>query len=77
MLKQLNIALDQLLNVFIYIPGDGFGYADETISARAWRLRDRSRAFRIIDMIFFWSPDHCMNSYLSELKRRQLPKEYQ
>lgn len=77
MLKQLNIALDQLLNVFIYIPGDGFGYVDETISARAWRLRDRSRAFRIIDMIFFWSPDHCMNSYLSELKRRQLPKEYQ
>lgn len=35
---QFAIAIDQLANTVVWIPGDGFGYADETLSARAWRL---------------------------------------
>jgi hypothetical protein len=32
-IHQLSIAVDQLLNVFIYAKGEGFGMADETLSA--------------------------------------------
>ncbi len=76
-MKQFAIALDQVLNTVVWIKGDGFGYADETLSARAWRLRDQSDAWKRIDFIFFWDPDHCRKSYESELQRRHLPREYQ
>lgn len=49
-----------------------------TISARAWRLRERSHwnvARIVIDSIFF-DLKHCEKSYLSEVKRKQLPTEY-
>jgi hypothetical protein len=75
-IKQFLIALDQLANTVTWIKGDGFGFADETISARAWRLRDQSNAWRRIDRLFFWDKEHCRQSYESELMRRQLPKEY-
>jgi hypothetical protein len=75
-IKQFLIALDQLANTAVWIKGDGFGFADETLSARAWRLRDQSNAWRRIDRLFFWDKEHCRQSYESELMRRQLPKEY-
>lgn len=75
-MKQFLIALDQLLNTLIWLKGDGFGYADESLSARAWRLRDRSKAWRRIDAIFFWDPEHCKSSYEAELLRRHLPTTY-
>lgn len=71
------IALDQLLNTVVWIKGDGFGYADETLSARSWRLRDQSNAWKRIDRIFFWDNDHCRLSYESEMNRKHLPVEYQ
>lgn len=75
-IKQILIAFDQLINTITWIKGDGFGYADETLSARAWRLRNQSRVYKIIDAIFFWEDRHCYYSYRSEKERNQLPDEY-
>ena len=75
-MKQVLIALDQLVNTLVWIKGDGFGSADETLSARAWRLRDQSNAWKRIDALFFWEEGHCRDSYLAELHRRHLPAEY-
>ncbi len=47
-----------------YIKGDGFGYADETLSARAWRLRALSRS------LFFWQEDHCKAVFASEINNK-------
>lgn len=77
MIQQFLIALDQALNTLVWIPRDGFGMADETLSARAWRLREQSNAYKVIDAIFFWQKDHCYTAYQSEKLRKQLPKEYQ
>lgn len=75
-MKQFLIAFDQLVNTLFYIKGDGFGFADETLSARAWRLRYFSNAYKVIDKMFFWEDNHCLLSYHSEMKRKQLPDEY-
>ncbi|MCK9369108.1 hypothetical protein M0R04_04070 [Candidatus Dojkabacteria bacterium] len=76
MLDQILIAIDQLLNTLVWLKCDGSGYADESLSARAWRLREYSKMYKVIDTIFFWQSAHCLISYNSEVKRRQLPKEY-
>lgn len=73
--KQVLIALDQTLNA---IAG---GWADETLSARSYRnSRDGHKnwvtARKVIDRIFFWQPNHCYQSYMSEVDRSQLPAEY-
>jgi hypothetical protein len=73
-LKQVAIACDQLGNTLLG------GYADETMSARAYRLSAVSRSWnltrRIIDVIFFWDTCHCKASHLAELERKQLPGAY-
>ena len=72
-MRQILIALDQLANTILA------GYADETLSARAYRLsRDRSRHWprRVIDALFFWDKNHCEKSYRSERLRRHLPFDY-
>lgn len=71
--KQVLIALDQLANTLLA------GHADETLSARAYRLsRDRGRHWprRVIDAIFFWDENHCERSYQSERLREHLPFDY-
>lgn len=72
--KDVFIAVDQLANTF------AGGRADESISARAWRLRRTSRGWsiarKIIDGIFFWEPGHRYQSYCSEIERKHLPDEY-
>jgi len=73
---QFGIALDQLLNTVIKIADDGYGYADEMLSARAWRLREMSRLYIWIDRLFFWDENHCEECYKIELERLQLPSEY-
>ena len=40
-MMQTLIALDQTVNTLIWARGEGFGMADETLSARMWRLRER------------------------------------
>lgn len=67
-LKQIAIAIDQLVNALLG------GYADETLSARAYRTQ--SPLERYIDAIFFWDENHCRTSFQSELERRQLPPQY-
>lgn len=72
----LAIALDQMINVLVWLKSEGFGKPDETLSARAWRLRHDSIAYKFINLLFFWQDNHCLNSYISEMERRHLPKEY-
>ena len=73
-LKQTLIALDQVINAL------AGGWADETISARAYRSQHLSRGWHwvrvIVDAVFFWDEQHCRDSYLSECGRQQLPPEY-
>jgi len=73
-LKQVAIAFDQLFNALFA------GWADETISARAYRCSDKKMrwtiAMEVIDAIFFWQQDHCLNAYLEEIERSHLPPAY-
>ena len=68
-MKQILIAIDQLANAVIG------GWADETLSSRAWR-EDRRRLVVVIDFLFFWEGNHCEASYISERQRLQLPPEF-
>lgn len=73
-IRQVAIALDQMVNAIFG------GYADETISARAYRLEHRQpyKTLRpIIDGLFFWQDQHCKKSFEAEKKRQQSPKEEQ
>lgn len=69
---QVLVAIDQLLNTLVG------GYADETLSARAYRryLRGKPWCARVINVLFFWQDNHCKEAYESELVDRQLPPEY-
>lgn len=72
---QVLIAIDQLLNTLL------LGFADETLSSRAYRAdRDGKvfgRIFRpVIDTMFFWQKRHCYQSYLSEVQRRQYSSSF-
>lgn len=75
-LLQLLIAIDQLGNVLLG------GLADETLSARAHRMRGKEHKWwgwtaGFIDRLFFWQQAHCSAAYQAEIKRRQLPSDYQ
>lgn len=75
-LKQLLIALDQLANVLIGLIGNRQAWADETMSAHAWRMQlehDRTWARKLIDTLFWFDKNHCKESYESEVLKRQLP----
>lgn len=70
--KSVLIALDQLANALLN------GWPDETLSSRAWRWEQngiRSWPRRTIDMLFFFDPDHCRESFESERTGRQQPPE--
>lgn len=72
-LAQNAIAFDQLINTLI--PG---GYADETLSSRAHRMREKGQRYwgwtaNFIDWLFFWQTEHCKNAWQEEMNRYQLP----
>lgn len=72
-MRQFLIAVDQLANTLLG------GMADETLSARAWRWEIEGRHTwprRLIDAAFFFDPNHCEQSWRSEMLRLQLPKGY-
>ena len=74
--KQMLLAIDQFINVCFFN-----GYADETISARAYRnsLKGVKRwviARRVIDGIFFWQQRHCQGAYMNEVARVHMPVAY-
>jgi hypothetical protein len=71
-LLQLLIALDQLVNVLLG------GLADETLSARAHRMREKDQPVwgwtaDAIDLLFFWQDGHCRMAHESELLRKHSP----
>jgi hypothetical protein len=69
-LYQVVVALDQTSNA---ICG---GFADETMSSRAYRMNHRypfKTYEKIINALFFWQPDHCRKAYESELTGKQRP----
>lgn len=69
---QLTIAIDQLLNTLLA------GFADETLSSRAWRCRHQKLRWMVVcvvlDVVFFWQTDHCRQSYERELYGGHLPR---
>lgn len=71
---QVLLAIDQVLNAMLW------GYADETLSARAWRCRDVKRRWAVavwcINKLFFWQDNHCRGAYAHEVQRKQLPPYY-
>lgn len=67
-MKQILIAIDQLVNTL------AGGYADETISARAHRSK-WVFVEKFINLLFL-DRNHCKDSYVSEIDRMQLPKDY-
>lgn len=72
---QVLIALDQLANALIG------GHADETLSARAHRMRVKRQPYwgwlaGFIDALFFWDKNHCFKAHMAELERKQFPDEY-
>ncbi len=79
-MKQLLIAFDQFLNCLVWIARDGFGFADETLSARLFRCHLQGLVsdvpYRLVDALFFWQPAHCHGSWRNEIERRQLPSFY-
>ena len=72
--RQVLVAVDQLANTLIG------GWADESISARAYRMHTQSKrwklAMEIIDRLFFWEQEHCQWAWMVEKARKQLPLEY-
>lgn len=71
---QIMLAVDQLVNALFG------GYADETLSSRAYRAEQNGRVagklFRpLIDTLFFWQKEHCKNAYLSEVNKLQQPEQ--
>ena len=74
-LKNISIGIDQLFNTIL------MGSPDETLSARAWRTEQKGllfgRIFRpLIDIILFFDKNHCYTSYISEVNKRQFPRDY-
>lgn len=74
---QVFIAVDQLINALLR------GWADESLSSRAWRMwvkgKPFGRFFRpLIDALFIWQSwrmDHCQRAYENEQQRYNSPAE--
>lgn len=78
-LHQLLVSLDQFLNclVGIFLYKEQI-WADMTFSATCYiwhRDGKRSWPYKVVNTIFFWQKDHCLESYQSEEQRSQLPPE--
>lgn len=76
---QLLLALDQLVNVLFG------GYADETMSSRAYRMSQRHDTslfgwrWRVCATIInglFFDRNHCRDAFMSERDNLQLPPEF-
>lgn len=72
------IGLDQFLFCLVTL---GHSYPDETLSAAAWRWemagKWSGRVLRpLIDLLFWFDPEHCRMSYESERTKAHLPSVY-
>jgi hypothetical protein len=73
MIYFINIAtaLSQLLNAVVFA-----GDPNETVSGRVYR-EDRKWAVKIIDLLFFFQPDHCLESHVADrMFSRKILGEY-
>lgn len=72
-LFEVLVGLDQLFNTVLG------GWADETMSSRAFRLEEEYWFWHVvrmgIDTVFYWQTAHCFNAYISERMRSQAPPE--
>ena len=75
-IKQIGIAIDQLVNTLLG------GFADESLSARSYRVAKKGYWYAkalewFINLLFRpFQKDHCHKAYMSEIENRQLPPEY-
>lgn len=80
-MKQILVAADQVANAVI--PG---GWADETLSSRAHRMRVKGQRYWgwtataidagwVLLSLGFGSRTHCLDAYMSEARRLQMPPE--
>lgn len=72
-LQQFLIAIDQVFNTLLA------GWADETLSSRAYRSSHKIRWYvvmKFIDALCFWQKEHCKQAYISELERNHLPRHF-
>ena len=71
--KQIAIAFDQFCNTLVG------GWADETFSARCWRLHQYTPGWalarKMVDALFFFDKNHCQTSATSEEQDTQRPPE--
>ncbi len=64
-------ALSQLLNAVVFA-----GSPSETLSGRAYR-ENRDGAVSIIDLLFFFHPEHCLESHVADrMFSRKILGEY-
>jgi hypothetical protein len=78
--RNVLIALDQAANCLFRLDGE-WGEPDETLSARAWRVREKHPRWAAwINVLFFWDTQgekrHCELAYDNEVKRAHLPNVY-
>ncbi|MDR0673344.1 MAG: hypothetical protein LBF93_06740 [Zoogloeaceae bacterium] len=70
------IAADQLINCWFRLGGE-WGQPDETLSARAWRVRETHPAWaKWINRVIFWQANHCEAAWQNEVARAHLPNAY-
>lgn len=60
-LIRIGDALSQMINVVLFN-----GHPNESISGRAWRTQ--SVWYKLIDFVLWFDKDHCLNSYLNDLR---------
>lgn len=70
-MREQLIAFDQLVNTLVWLKSEGFGKCNETLSSRAWRLRNDSNGYKVINFLFFWEEYHCFKAYENELRRNR------
>ena len=77
---QFMIALDQLFGTVVGLFHRRGAWADETLSARAWREHLKSpgwnRVRKVVDAIFFWQKGHCELAFHAEREREHISVVY-
>lgn len=71
-IERIGIALSVLLNVILG------GYSNQTFSARnyGWKREGKFNLVWLIDILFWFDPDHCMNSWIYWYQRKMLGEQY-
>jgi len=70
--QRVGIAISVLFNVILG------GYSNQSFSARnyAWKREGRTNLVWIIDFLFWFDPEHCMNSWLYWYTRKTLGEQH-